>query len=214
MNLYLGGVFLVLLAGFGTLALKAEAKARLLSLGCAAGGLLILIPALRLLLHGGSETVTLPGGLAGRIDLVLDPLSAFFLTVIVPGAVGSMLYGAGYLKPAYRAGRTVSSHFVFLAVMTAAMLLLVAVRNALAFLVVWEIMSLASFFLVVFENEKPEVAAAGLNYLVTMHISVLFLIIGFALLSRAAGGALAFADFAAALKSRGDGFRTLVFLLF
>ncbi|MDD5697758.1 MAG: proton-conducting transporter membrane subunit, partial [Victivallaceae bacterium] len=99
-------------------------------------------------------------------------------------------------------------------VMTAAMLLLVAVRNALAFLVVWEVMSLASFFLVVFENEKPEVAAAGLNYLVTMHISVLFLIIGFALLSRAAGGALAFADFAAALKSRGDGFRTLVFLLF
>jgi formate hydrogenlyase subunit 3/multisubunit Na+/H+ antiporter MnhD subunit len=67
------------------------------------------------------------------------------------------------------------------------MLLVVTVQNAFGFLIAWEIMSLSSFFLVAFENEKKEVFDAGINYLIAMHIGVVFLIIGFVILSIKSG---------------------------
>ncbi len=57
------------------------------------------------------------------------------------------------------------------------MLLVCMFHNMVAFLVAWEIMSVASFALVIFEYEKPEVIKAGINYLVQMHIGALLLII-------------------------------------
>jgi len=67
------------------------------------------------------------------------------------------------------------------------MIMLTVVQNYIAFLIVWEIMSVSSFFLVFFENEKQEVFKAGINYLITMHISVIFLIAGFVLLANISG---------------------------
>ncbi|HPR86276.1 MAG TPA: proton-conducting transporter membrane subunit, partial [Prolixibacteraceae bacterium] len=52
-------------------------------------------------------------------------------------------------------------------------------QNAFAFLVAWEIMSLSSMMLVIFDGHKGKTIKAGLNYLVQMHISVVFLTIGF-----------------------------------
>jgi formate hydrogenlyase subunit 3/multisubunit Na+/H+ antiporter MnhD subunit len=52
-------------------------------------------------------------------------------------------------------------------------------QNGFAFLIAWEIMSLSSMMLVIFEGHKPKTLKAGLNYLVQMHISVVFLTIGF-----------------------------------
>ena len=67
------------------------------------------------------------------------------------------------------------------------MLAVVTCQNAFMFLICWEVMSLSSFFLVIFENEKKDVLKAGIKYLVFMHISVLFIMIAFALLSVKAG---------------------------
>jgi formate hydrogenlyase subunit 3/multisubunit Na+/H+ antiporter MnhD subunit len=60
-------------------------------------------------------------------------------------------------------------------------------------------MSLSSFFLLTFEHEKSEVYDAGLNYLVSMHVGVVFLIIGFILLSQSSGS-FDFSSFKAALN--------------
>ena len=43
-------------------------------------------------------------------------------------------------------------------------------RNGILFLMAWEIMSLASFFLVTFEDEREDVRRAGWTYLVATHI--------------------------------------------
>jgi formate hydrogenlyase subunit 3/multisubunit Na+/H+ antiporter MnhD subunit len=52
-------------------------------------------------------------------------------------------------------------------------------QHSFAFLVAWEIMSLSSMLLVIFDGHKPKTLKAGLNYLVQMHISVILLTIGF-----------------------------------
>jgi len=69
------------------------------------------------------------------------------------------------------------------------MTLVTAVQNAVFFLIVWEIMSLSSFFLVIFEDDKKEVLSAGMNYLIMMHISVLFIMAGFIALAMHSGSA-------------------------
>jgi formate hydrogenlyase subunit 3/multisubunit Na+/H+ antiporter MnhD subunit len=53
------------------------------------------------------------------------------------------------------------------------------VQNGLAFLIVWELMSISSFLLVIFEHQKKATLKAGINYLVQMHIGVLFLAAAF-----------------------------------
>jgi formate hydrogenlyase subunit 3/multisubunit Na+/H+ antiporter MnhD subunit len=53
------------------------------------------------------------------------------------------------------------------------------VQNGLAFLIVWELMSLSSFLLVIFDHQNKTTLKAGINYLVQMHIGVLFLTAAF-----------------------------------
>ncbi len=66
--------------------------------------------------------------------------------------------------------------------LVSSMILVVIVQNALFFLIVWELMSISSFFLVIFESEKKEVLEAGLKYFIYMHLSVIFIMIMFLLL--------------------------------
>ena len=122
-------------------------------------------------------------GIFGRVELLLDPLSAFFYLVISVMSFVGILYANGYLKPYLQKGKNLSSHCFCLMLLQAAMLSVVTVQNSLFFLVVWELMSISSFFLVIFEAERKEVLSAGLKYLVYMHLSVIFLIACFAILA-------------------------------
>ena len=79
------------------------------------------------------------------------------------------------------------------------------------FLVLWEIMSLSSFFLVSFENEKEEVYDAAINYLIAMHVGVVFIISAFAFLSYRSGGNT-FNDFRIVLNSD-KGIADLIFFI-
>jgi len=59
------------------------------------------------------------------------------------------------------------------------MLLVLMLRDALAFLIVWEIMSLSSFILVIFDSEKRETIKIGIQYLIQMHIGMAFIMLAF-----------------------------------
>lgn len=166
-----------------------------------AGGISALVPALKVLLSGETISKTFDfNPLFGSVNFVIDPLSAFFIVVIAVMSVASVVYAKGYLKPYLEKGKTIGAHMVFLAGLIISMILVVTCQNALMFLICWEIMSLSSFFLVIFESEKKEVLRAGIKYLVFMHISVLFIIIAFALCA-IKSGSLDFASFAAVLQS-------------
>ena len=79
------------------------------------------------------------------------------------------------------------------------MALVVVARNGVLFLVAWEVMSLASFFLVTFEDETASVREAGWTYLVATHLGTAFLLAHV----RAAGGATAGSLDFDALRRRG-----------
>ena len=55
------------------------------------------------------------------------------------------------------------------------MIFVVSANNAIMFLIVWELMSVISFFLVVYEHEKPETRKAGFIYIVMTHIGTGFI---------------------------------------
>lgn len=123
-------------------------------------------------------------GLIGNVNFVIDPLSAFFLLLILVIGFLAIIYSGKYLEP-YK--KDLSSHYFFLAFFITSMILVVTVQNILFFLICWEVMSLSSFLLLLFDNEKKEVRQTAINYLITMQICVLFLLVGFILLNLQTG---------------------------
>jgi formate hydrogenlyase subunit 3/multisubunit Na+/H+ antiporter MnhD subunit len=109
----------------------------------------------------------------------MDGLSAWFILLINFVSVTGVLYGTGYLR-AYSAGKgTLALHWVAFLLFQSSMIWVCSVQNGLAFILVWEVMSLASLFLVLFDSSNRTILRAGINYLVQMHLSVALLTLGF-----------------------------------
>ena len=85
------------------------------------------------------------------------------------------------------AAKNLGVSWFFFNLLAASMLLVVVARNGVLFLMSWELMSLASFFLVTLEDEKESVRRAGWIYLVAMHLGTAFLLALFLLLGKNAG---------------------------
>jgi formate hydrogenlyase subunit 3/multisubunit Na+/H+ antiporter MnhD subunit len=115
------------------------------------------------------------------LNIEIDPLSAFFILVINFTVLTGLIYAKGYLKPYFekKSKTEFALHYFNFLWLHISMLLVVMLRDALAFLIIWEIMSLSSFFLVIFESEKKETIKIGIKYLIQMHIGVVFLMIAF-----------------------------------
>ncbi len=118
---------------------------------------------------------SMPGG---SLSLGLDGLSAFFCLPILIVAPLASLYGCLYMSHYKRGLGTASLAYNLL---VASMLLLMAVRNGLLFLIVWEVMAISSFVLVVFDDEHAQVRQAGWIYLIATHIGTAALLVFFAL---------------------------------
>ena len=58
-----------------------------------------------------------------------------------------------------------------------------------SFLFFWELMTVASFLLILFDAERREVRRAALSYLIMMHIGFVLLVVGFVRLEAVTGSA-------------------------
>jgi len=116
----------------------------------------------------------------------IDQLAAFFIFVISLIALFASIYGLGYVKH-YFGKYDVGSFGFFYNLFIAGMLLVVSASNAIVFLVAWELMSLASYFLVVFEHDKEENVNAGFLYFVMTHIGTAFILLFFLLVYKFTG---------------------------
>lgn len=205
-------LFLLILGGFLSIFLKNNYKIKLCTFFAGVASILALIPAFTSLIKGEviqSSFTFSP--LYGAVPFVIDPLGAVFIVIISIMSLLGIIYANGYLKPYIEKGKSISSHSFFLMLLVASMLGVVTVQNGLFFLVVWELMSLSSFFLVIFEGEKKEVRKAGIKYLVYMHLSVLLIIAMFAILTNISNSFI-FTDYAKALAQHSHT-ATLVFIL-
>jgi formate hydrogenlyase subunit 3/multisubunit Na+/H+ antiporter MnhD subunit len=127
-----------------------------------------------------------PWQAAGHSVVGVDALSAFFLVpVFLMGGLGS-IYGLGYWmsRRHVRTGRRLQ---LFWGVLTAGMALLVISRHAMAFLLGWEVMALAAFFLVAVEDQIEACRRAGWLYLIATHVGTLTLFVMFTLWRSATG---------------------------
>jgi formate hydrogenlyase subunit 3/multisubunit Na+/H+ antiporter MnhD subunit len=131
---------------------------------------------------GGS--VVLPLGLPWLgAHFKLDGLSAGFLIIVgVSGAFAS-LYAIGYGRHEHEAKRILPFYPAFLAGMT----LVPLADDVFVFLFSWELMSLASWALVVAHHREPENLKAGILYLIMAGFGTLALLLAFGLLAGAGG---------------------------
>jgi len=109
---------------------------------------------------------------------LFDPLSVFFLFAISVISLPAAIYSFSYLNGKYSSARITLATFLLL-VFILSMALVVTVNNLFVFLVFWEIMSLVSYFLVVFDTKHERSIRAGMIYIVMAHIGTAFLIAAF-----------------------------------
>ncbi len=145
----------------------------------------------------------------------IDKLSAFFILVINFTMFTGLLYAGGYLKPYFeKKSRTeIAFHFFNFIWLHISMLMVCMFRDALAFLIAWEVMSLSSFFLVIFESEKEETIRTGLKYLIQMHIGFAFILVGFLFLFQQSGGTFSFDGLSLYFQTHRPFFLFLIFFI-
>jgi hydrogenase-4 component B len=198
MFLILAAVIILFISGIAALIFQSK---QLLASRIGAAGPVIacvvgLIPAIRVLSGSAPALISVSWAMPlGAFTVGLDGLSAFFLLPILCLGALSAIYGLGYLWP-YRERKSLAVSWFQFDILVASMIMVVLARNALLFLVAWEVMALSSFFLVAFENEKSEVREATWTYLIATHIGSAFLLVMFLLLGRNANG-LDFSQFGA-----------------
>jgi formate hydrogenlyase subunit 3/multisubunit Na+/H+ antiporter MnhD subunit len=113
----------------------------------------------------------------------VDALSAFFLLIVNGAAVLISLYALEYGTHDDEPGRVLPFYPLFLAAMN----LVLAADDAFVFLVSWEVMSLASWLLVLSTHRQPETRPAAFLYLVMASFGTGALLLGFGLLSGGVG---------------------------
>ena len=183
---------LAILPTSGLLALAARRRPAWAS-GLGVGGsvlacLIGLGAALRALAIGGTATFRLPwmASLGGEFVIRLDSLAAFFLIPLFVVCGAAAVFGGRYLL-AHGPDRRIGAAWFFYPLLVASMVLVVTAGNGLLFLVAWEIMALASFFLVTYDHNLVPVRQAGRLYLMATHLGTVFLIVFFLVMARAAG---------------------------
>jgi hydrogenase-4 component B len=180
--------------------------------GMAALGCLAVVLCAIFIFAGGKVDLMTPLLLLGEpVHIRLDYLAAYFLLIIgVVGAAAS-IYAVGYSREYAGDGRRyqvmVSMYCAFLL----SMVLVVAVSHVAAFIVVWELMAVTSFFLVNYEHHHSEVRRAAFVYIVMTHVGTAFVITAFFLLAHKAGS-LDFGSLVQAAGSLDTWTKNMVFL--
>lgn len=124
------------------------------------------------------NTAVLPLGLPDLpLHLRLDSLSAFFLMLLGGASFGVSLFSAGYFRsmPGNVLGLLCFEYHLFLV----GMALVLIADDAYMFMVAWEAMALASYFLVTTDHAVPDIRKAGFLYLLIAHVGAIAILLSF-----------------------------------
>jgi hydrogenase-4 component B len=143
------------------------------------------LAATEVFLFGPAKLVLTGTPAFGDLVLNVDHFSAFMVGTISILAFATSLYSISYVEKYDDSGAAQLGFFNNLFI--AAMLLVVSVANAFYFLIFWESMTLASYFLVIFEQEKKESVQAGYLYILIAHIGTALIMLAFFVLYKNTG---------------------------
>lgn len=139
------------------------------------GSLLLLL----MICGQGTRVVMLPLYIGdAAVEIVLDPLSRWFLGIIGLIGLATAAFAPGYLAH-LRERLSLGYVWAALAGLLISMSGVVLAGNVLTFLVAWEVMALTSFALVAADHEQKAIRRAALIYLGATRIGTAFLMAGF-----------------------------------
>lgn len=167
-----GGILALILQRWFT---KMKAAACLVISG---GCLLGLTDALLKLFQGGVHTASAGFLHAFSLSFRMDGLACFFLVPVFAISMVAALYSFHYMDKAENGLKTALG-YLFFSLLIMAMALVVTADNMVAFMLAWEIMSLSSFFLVIYNYQSLENRKAGYLYFVFSHVGAMFLFAAF-----------------------------------
>jgi formate hydrogenlyase subunit 3/multisubunit Na+/H+ antiporter MnhD subunit len=107
----------------------------------------------------------------------LDALSAFFLVLLGGASAGISMYSSGYFRSGE--GTAPGLHCLQYHLFLAAMAVVTLADDAYLFMVAWETMALASYFLVTSNHKIPSIRSAGFLYLLLAHIGAIGILLCF-----------------------------------
>ncbi len=141
----------------------------------------------------------------GGLELSLDPLGGLFLALVGAAAIPASIYAIGY---AGGERRGVLAYLGFVSAMSVVPL----AANLMTFVIAWELMSLASYFLVLHDRDRTESVDAAWVYAVMSQIGLACLLAGMLVLATATGSTT-FADWSSAAPDLPPGTRVLPLVL-
>jgi formate hydrogenlyase subunit 3/multisubunit Na+/H+ antiporter MnhD subunit len=127
------------------------------------------------------STAVLPAGLPDLpFHVRVDPLSGFFLLLLGGVSFGISLFSSGYFRGT--GGRALALLCLQYHVFLASMGFVVIADDAYLFMVSWESMALASYFLVTTEHHEEPNRRAGFIYLLVAHLGAIGILLCFGVL--------------------------------
>jgi formate hydrogenlyase subunit 3/multisubunit Na+/H+ antiporter MnhD subunit len=145
---------------------------------------LVLCAIAVLSIHHPPSQIVLPLGLPWLgTHFRLDPLACAFIAIINFGAASASLYALGHGPHEAEPVRVLPFYPAFLAAMN----LVVVADDAYSFLFAWELMSLASWALVMAHHRAAKTVYAGFVYLIMASFGTFALLFAFGLLAGAHG---------------------------
>lgn len=178
-----------------------------------AAGILCTIAGFNVLYTGPVTPVVFEWPLpVGTARLALDGLSAWFLIVLGVVAVPASVYSWGYFAGSLRHG-LVETFAPLWCIMVAGVILVVSAADVVVFLIGWELMSLAAFFLVGFHDRESETRRGAWMYLVATHLSMAIGLLPMFAGLVARSGSTAFSGFGHAFGASDTGWCVALFVL-
>jgi len=153
-----------------------------------AGSLYGLIFSISAIISGSvlSFSFKLPAFPLLALSFHIDLLSEFFIFVISLIALFCSIYGIGYAKHFYQKYSLGALGF-FYNFLLISLFLVVTASNGIFFLIAWEIMSLSSYFLVVYDKNDENNVKAGSLYFIMTYAGTAFIITAFLFLYKYTG---------------------------
>ncbi|GAB6067682.1 hydrogenase 4 subunit B [Methylothermus subterraneus] len=130
-----------------------------------------------------AQDLSLPLGLPWLAwHLHLDGLSGFFFVVVSAVLIAVALFGPQYVREYEHGPYSLALLALTTGLFVAGMQLVLLAADAFFFMISWELMSVASYFLVAYTHEKAENRHAAFLYLLMAEVGALLIILAFGVL--------------------------------
>lgn len=134
-------------------------------------------------------TDTIPLGLPWQNWHVrFDGLSAFFFLIIGIAVFAVSFYAPNYTRNEQKDAQNFAVLSLFTGLFIAGMMLVLLADDAFMFMIAWELMSVASYFLVAFQHENAANRRAAFLYLLMAEVGALLIILAFGVIASFADG--------------------------